>query len=92
MGGGSGVLGGVPLNTFSLKPGEIFRFPEEYNTFLQENQRGLKFDAIANTKLHIQWFAIREIDGDRVLFAVTKPEYAEADPLREPRHGESDPI
>ena len=80
------------MNTFSLKPGEIYRFPAEYNTFFQENQGGLKFDAIENTKSHIQWFAIREIDGDRVLFAVTKPDYVEDDLLKERRHPKSDRI
>ena len=39
-----------------------------------------------------QWLAIMKDGRRNILVLVTEPEYAEADPLREPRHGESDPI
>jgi len=70
------------LNRFKIKPGD-------WETL---TSKGILIHAILNGKEVSQWFAIMKDGRRNVLVSVTEPEYVEADPLRERKHGESDPI
>ena len=70
------------MNTFKVKPGEWEDLTKE----------GIKIHFIQNNKEISQHFALRWHGRKRVLVALTEPEYDEEDPLKERRHGESDPI
>ena len=70
------------MNTFKVAPGE-------WETL---TRGGLTIHAVLNGKDVSQWLAIMKDGRKNVLVLVTEPEFVEADPLREPRHGESDPI
>jgi len=70
------------MNTFKIPP-------NEWETL---TNKGITIHAILNGKDVSQWFALMKEGRKWVLVLMTEPEYAEADPLREPRHGESDPI
>ena len=74
--------GAGQVNTFKIKPGEWEAL----------TSGGLTIHAVLNGKDVSQWLALMK-DGHRnVLVLVTEPEYDEADPLKERRHVESDPI
>ena len=70
------------MNTFKIPP-------NEWETL---TNKGILIHAILNGKEVSQWFAIMKDGRKNILVSVTEPEYDEGDPLRERRHGESDPI
>ena len=70
------------MNTFKIKPGE----------WEDLTKGGLRIHAILNGKEVSQWFALMKDGRKNILVVLTEPDYGEADPLRERKHGESDPI
>ena len=70
------------MNTFKIKPGE----------WEDLTKKGLTIHFIQNNKEITQWFALMKDGRKNILVVLTEPEYDEDDPLRDRRHGESDPI
>ena len=69
------------MNTFKIAPGE-------WETL---TRGGLTIHAVLNGKDVSQWLALMKDGNKNILVLVTEPDYAEADPLRDRRHRESDP-
>lgn len=65
--------------SFAVKPGE-------------KQHIGIRIDAIYNSKRQTQWFVIREVGGERVLFPVTQPTLEELSALEEPQRYQNDRV
>jgi len=63
--------------SFAVKPGEIQNI-------------GVRIDAIYNGKKQTQWFVIREVGKERILFPVTQPTLEELSALENPEEYKND--
>lgn len=72
--------------------GEVSAFKIEPGKWEDLTRGGLTIHAIYNGKEVSQWFVLMKDGWKNVLVVVTEPEYEDKDPLRERKHGESDPI